>query len=198
MSTCICIYMSICMCAFLHTYSYICVYTCMYVRVYMCMYMYMHLYLYTCMYIYTYMQTYMYIDVSNRYMRIHLYVEGDPFFSPLFRDRDSGDPAPKEQGAEHGLLPQGPRAPAPRLFVAFVPFPKGSISCPLKDSGSKDYTRFGFGTRVLKWAVYGPVGFGACLLLLLRSFVGVLLLRVLFCVFYLLVCVACMLCLVLF
>ena len=40
--------------------------------------------------------------------------------------------------------------------------PKGSIYCPLKDSGSKDVTipSVVFGTRVLKWAVHGPFGSG--------------------------------------
>ena len=39
-------------------------------------------------------------------------------------------------------------------------FHYGAIYCPFKDSGSKSYIPGMFlGTRVLKWAVYGPFGF---------------------------------------
>ena len=42
------------------------------------------------------------------------------------------------------------RAWTPRLHASS--FPKGSIYCPFKDSGSKDYTWYGV------WAVDGPFG----------------------------------------
>ena len=43
----------------------------------------------------------------------------------------------------------------------FIIGPKGCIYCPLKDSVPKAIPGMVFGTRVLKWAVYGPfAGYG--------------------------------------
>ena len=149
---CTCIYIYICTYVYLCTYSYAYIYTYMYtwVSVYMSKHMYIHIY--TCMsaclnITYVYVYIYIYVCVC-----VHCDVKLDAI---LVR---TGAGA---WMAARALLGGAKASALRRLFPSLNltgPNPKGSYAAHLRILVPKTLRGIVFGTRVLKWAVYGPFG----------------------------------------